>query len=494
MSEDSTDFQSEQSTPIVRRSMLAVLFRRKALLIGLFTGIFGLVALVTFVMPRQYESRMKVIVKNERADLVVSPDARNGGQPRGDVNETEVNSEIELLTSNDLLAKVVRGCHLYERTGAAQATGTPAPQAVERAVRKLERELKITPVRKANIIQITYAAPDPELAARVLKELSSAYLDAHLSIHRSAGTTEFFENQAGQYEKRLRESENRLSQFRRDKDITSIAEQKDLTLRKAMDSDAALREADAGLAETAGRVGELRKQVASQERRIVTQSRVLPNQYSVERLNTMLAELENRRTQALMKFRSDDRVVIELEQEISNTRAALDRAAKLSATEQATDVNPLRQSFEGDLARTELQQAGLKARHTSLARSLGTYKARLAQLESASIEHESLQRNVKESEENYMLYSRKQEEARIADSLDQQKISNVAIAEYPVAQHLPAKPNVLLNLALGALLACFVSLGAVFGVEYSGSSFYTPAELETATGIPVLATVPFAKA
>lgn len=460
------------------------------MLIGLFTGVFGVVALVTFLMPRQYESRMKVLVKNERADLVVSPDARNGGQQRGDVNETEVNSEIELLTSNDLLAKVVRSCRLYELTGGVQAAGTPTAQALEKAVRKLERDLKITPVRKANIIQITYSAGDPVLAASVLKDLSTAYLDAHLSIHRSAGTTEFFQRQATQYEVQLRDAENRLRQFRLENDITSLVEQQNLTLRKSMDADTALRDADASLAETAGRVRELRKQVATQERRIVTQSRVVPNQYSVERLNTMLAELENRRSQALMKFRSDDRVVVELEQEITNTRAALDRADKLSATEQATDINPLRQSFEGDLARTELQEAGLKARRASLARILTTYRARLAQLENASLEHDTLQRSVKESEENYTLYSRKQEEARIADSLDRQKISNVAIAELPVAQHLPAKPNVLLNLALGVLLAGFVSLGAVFGAEYSSAAVHTPAELEAATGVPVLATVP----
>jgi uncharacterized protein involved in exopolysaccharide biosynthesis len=476
------------------KSLVAVLFRRKSLLLGLFGGVFGVVALVTILMPRQYESRMKVLVKNERADLVVSPDARNGGQPRSEVNETEVNSEIELLTSNDLLAKVVRSCRLHELNGAVQAAGTPSPRAFEKAVRKLESDLKIIPVRKANIIQITYAAASPELAASVLKELSTDYLDAHLSIHRSAGTTEFFQNQATQYEAQLRNAENRLSQFRRENDITSIVEQKDLTLRKAMDSDTALREADAALAETASHARELRKQVAAQERRIVTQSRVLPNQYSVERLNTMLAELENRRSQALMKFRSDDRVVVELEQEIANTRGALDRAAKLSATEQQTDVNPLRQSLEGDLTRAELQEAGLMARRTSLARSLETYRARLAQLENASIEHETLQRSVKESEENYMLYTRKQEEARIADSLDQQKISNVAIAEFPVAQHLPAKPNVLLNMALGILFAGFVSLGAVFSAEYSSSVFHTPAELETATGIPVLATVPYQEA
>ena len=191
-----------------------------------------------------------------------------------------------------------------------------------------------------------------------------------------------------------------------------------------------------------------------------------------------------------MKFRSDDRVVVELEQEIADTRAALDRAAKMNAVEQVTDVNPIRQNLESELARAELQATGLKARRSSLAVIAGGYQLR----DPARRRHHSIrnpaarpQRSGRELPPD----TRKQEEARIADSLDQQKISNVAIAEAPAPQHLPAKPNVVLNLALGVMLAGFVSVGAAFGAEYSGSTFHTPSEVESATGIPVLATVPY---
>jgi len=469
-----------------------MLFRRKLLVFTLFTAIVATIGLATCLMPRQYESRMKVLVKNERADLVVSPDARNGAQFRGDVSEQQVNSEIELLNSNDLLASVVRACRLDERTsGSVHASGEPSAVAVERAVRKLQRDLKVTPVHKANIILIRYTAASPGQAASVLRELSAGYLDAHLNIHRTAGTQQFFREQAERYENELRSAEGQLSDFRRHNGLTSIAEQKELVLRKSLDAEAELRQTDAALAEAATRVRELRQQVAAQEGRIVTQKRVVPNQYSVERLNTMLAELENRRTQALMKFHDGDRVVVEIEQEIANTRAALERAVRLSGNEESTNVNPLRQSLEGDLAHAELQQASLGARRASVAGTVAAYHGRLAQLEKDTIEHDALQRAVKESEENYLLYTRKREEARIADSLDQQKIANVAIAEAPIEQHVPTKPNVLLNLSLGVLLAGFVSMSAAFAAEYRGSYFYSPAELEAATGLPVLATVPF---
>ena len=154
---------------------------------------------------------------------------------------------------------------------------------------------------------------------------------------------------------------------------------------------------------------------------------------------------------------------------------------------------PLEQSF--NLLNDLLKQIGQLTLgfvdNQVLINSVLTNDTGLAQLEKDTIEHDALQRAVKESEENYLLYTRKREEARIADSLDQQKIANVAIAEAPIEQHVPTKPNVLLNLSLGVLLAGFVSMSAAFAAEYRGSYFYSPAELEAATGLPVLATVPF---
>ena len=40
-------------------------------------------------------------------------------------------------------------------------------------------------------------------------------------------------------------------------------------------------------------------------------------------------------------------------------------------------------------------------------------------------------------EESYLLYVKKQEEARMDDALDERGIVNVAIAEHPVAPALP---------------------------------------------------------
>src|SRR5207253_10832162 len=109
-------------------------------------------------------------------------------------------------------------------------------------------------------------------------------------------------------------------------------------------------------------------------------------------------------------------------------------------------------------------------------------------LESNTTRHNDLQRELKEAEDNYQLYAKKREEARITDELDRQKITNVSIAEAATAAQIPSSPNRPLNLVLGVVLAAFLSLGSVFSAEMLSDAVYTPRQLEGLTGAPVLAT------
>jgi capsular polysaccharide biosynthesis protein len=97
---------------------------------------------------------------------------------------------------------------------------------------------------------------------------------------------------------------------------------------------------------------------------------------------------------------------------------------------------------------------------------------------------------VRQAEESYQLYNKKQEEARIADELDQNKITNVSIAEAPVQPQLPSKPNRPVNLLLGLALGLLLAAGSVVTVELLRETVNTPRELESLFGSPVLAALP----
>jgi capsular polysaccharide biosynthesis protein len=137
-----------------------------------------------------------------------------------------------------------------------------------------------------------------------------------------------------------------------------------------------------------------------------------------------------------------------------------------------------------------VDQAGAEGRHEMLAGQVQQYEAQLSRLEGITAQYDDLNRKVKESADNYQLYKKKEEEARITDELDQNKITNVSVAEAPIQPQLPVKPNRPMNLILGVFLGALLSIGSVVVAEFMRDTVLTPRELEVLTGKPVLASLP----
>src|SRR5688572_25174124 len=75
------------------RETATTLFRRKWLLLGVFLSIAAVTVLLALFLPNKYQSRMKILVKNARADVVISPERTNATDVRSEVTETQINSE-----------------------------------------------------------------------------------------------------------------------------------------------------------------------------------------------------------------------------------------------------------------------------------------------------------------------------------------------------------------------------------------------------------------
>lgn len=474
------------------REIATTVFRRKWLWLTPLAIITAITLSFALFLPDRYQSRMKILVKNTRAETVITPDANSPTSGNGEITESQINSEIALLTSKDLLEQVVIQSGLDKTTPAPFWSAKLPP--VERAVQQLEKNLEIEATKKAAIIEVRYTARSPEAAAAVLQTLANLYLEKHVKLHSPPGAQEFFQSQTNQYGEQLATAENNLATFQRQQDFVSLEQEKQLNLQKITDVRSRSLDAEGAVKDITERINKLQQQLATVPARVATQSRSVPNQYSLERLNTMLLELRNKRTQLLTKFRPEDRLVQEVDQQIRDTLAALDEAKRTSNIEQSSDINPLRQTLETDLAKARLELAGAKAKRDDLVHQLADYQTRLERLDQATTRNADLQRELKTSEDNYQLYARKQEEARIANELDQDKITNVALAEKPIPQRAPIGPNRSLVILLGLLLAMFVSLTVVFIAELVRDTVHTPRELELLADLPVIATFQYRQA
>ena len=465
---------------ILLRDSLDRLFRQKRLITVLATVWTVAIGAYVFLSPAKYEEEIRFLINNNRAAGPVTADVNTGAVYREYVDEAMLATEIQLMSNIDLIRRVAEKAQLVDGSD---------PEELEEAAEDLEKEIKIAPVLKSSMIKASYSSSNPEEVETVLRTLADEYLEAHLAARSTPGAYALFEEQATYYQKQLQELEQRQLEFQNRNNIVQYDQQREANLEKLMDLRAAYLDNQSAESANASRLEEVRRQLASLSDRITTQARRVPNQYSVERLNTMLVELENRRTELLVKFRPEERMVKQVEAQIADTRAALDSANNMISTEETTDVNPLRQSLENEAAQAELKAREYAARAQNLQHDISTYRGTLNSLQGADAEHAQLLRELREAEDNFFLYSKKAEEARISDVMDTDKIANAVLIQ---PARFPVLPQKRLSITMAALyilgLGLIVAIG--FAVGITRPNVYTSWELEAVTGLPVLASVP----
>jgi uncharacterized protein involved in exopolysaccharide biosynthesis len=472
-------------TPTLR-DLTAVVFRQRKVIIGAFIAV---VLLVVFsgMWMRRYQAHMKILVLHQRTDAMVSGEANAPSQNSGDVTEEDLNSEVEILSSQDLLRKVVLETNLQHHVWFNW--GNDDAKATAIAVRKLASNLDIEPIRKANVISVSYRSSNPQLAAKVLNALASGYMEKHLEVRRPSGEFKFFEQQAAEYRKGLENSQEKLADFTKKSGVVSADVERDLTLQRLADFDATAHQAQASEQETAKRIEGLKAQLQAMQPRQVTSIKTGENPYLMQQMKSTLFNLELKRAELLAKFDPSYRPVQEVEQQIALAKASIAAEESKPPKDVTTDEDPTYVMLRSELAKAEADLTGLRARAVATNTVANEYRMAARNLELKGIQQDDLLRETKTQEENYLLYTKKREEARISDALDQRGIMNVSLAERPVVPALPAQSPVKMG-GITFLLAFFVSLGAGFVADFADPSFRTPDEVVGYLEMPVLASLP----
>ena len=480
------------------RDLLGVMFRQRPLVTLSFLGVFSGAALAAVLLPERYEAHMKILVQHERVDPVVTahPNAMPPLSNTEAVREEDLNSEVALIKSRDLLEKIVQSCgldapspHSWGFPGDNSAAGKGLRMA--RAVRKLDGDLKAEPAKKSSLIQVSYASADPVLSALVLTTLADAYLVKHLTVHRPSGAFNFFQQQTEQYKKQLATAEGHMAAFGREGGGNAVSPQiqRDLKLQKASEFEANLRQTEASVTQTQERIRALGALAAATPSRLATTDRKSDNPQLLGQLKSSLLSLELQRTQLLDNFEPSYRPVQEVEAQIAQARAAIAREERAPVHEETTDRNPTYQWLDGELARAQADLASYRAQAAATALIVRDYRSNALLLNQKDIEQQDLVRTAKAEEANYLLYLNKREEARISDALDTQRITNVAIVEAPAVPLLPVHSRWLYVL-LGIPCAILVSVGSAFVADHFDASFRTPEEVAGFLNMPVLAAMP----
>jgi uncharacterized protein involved in exopolysaccharide biosynthesis len=473
------------------RETVAPLFRRKKLLLITLAAVFVAVTPIGLLMLYAFKSQMAILVNRERADSIVTSGVPNETitEPLA-VAEEEINSEAELLLSQDILEKVVVANHLQDQTGWLSSILPSHDESyrIAKAVKTLARKIKVRPSTKANIIDVSYSSGDPQLSYAVLNSLAGFYLEKHAAVHRPPGSYDFFSQQTDQYKKALDESEARLRSFvQTSGGAAPEIERTDLDLQLA-NSIGQMHSTEQAIAADQMRIGSDQEQMKVTPQRSTTQLASAPPDMLLQQLGTALLAAETKRTQLLLKYDPSYPLVKEADQELAQTKAAFEKAENTKYVTENTNADPTYELLREDLAKTQADLAAQRASLNANRASVASLQAEMAKLGEKGLDQTDLARELKANEDNYLLYMAKREQARTSEALDKTKIENVAIAIPPNIPVLPIMtPAMVIVLAL--IFAAFAATLTAYGFDHFDSSFHTPADVVDTLGIPVVITM-----
>jgi len=436
--------------------------RRAALAAGV---LLALTIAGAWLQPSRYEGRVKLLLTRDRLDSAVSPTREDVPAARMAVSGEELQSEAQVVRSRDLLERVVGACRL--RVSAAPRAGL-----IDRPVLELERRVMVEVGRRSNVLTVSYAHEEAATTACVLNTLANAYVEKHLALRRPRGALAFFQRETAAYQDALAAAEAKLAGFMRAAGAPAVELERELRVRTLEEIEQQLRETRAALATTTGRVDALRRALAAAPPRQVTDRRTADNAQLLQQLRSTLLTLELKRTELLTRYSADYRLVQEVDAQLAQARDAIAYAERSPVRDETTSNDPAYEWLRTELTRSSTELESLAAREAALQRIAGTYKGEARALAQKATVYQELLREVKTQEENYLLYRRKQEEARISDALDRQRIANVVIAE---PANVPAEPRSWRAAVLVA--GTFLSLlagGLVFWFERRG--WWRPAD------------------
>ena len=509
------------------RDLYYVLFRHRRKTLLFFAAVVVTVAIGTFLSPETYRSEAKLLVRLGRESVSLDPTATTGqivniGQSR----ENEINSEMEILKSRELVEKVVDsfGAAVFLHgtgeeaiaqvppAGAERVTSRDTASAVrsvaattmvptgrqdqadnlrdrEKAVLLLVKRLEIEKEKNSNVLSVSYEAKSPKRARDVVDKLIGFFLDKHIVVHRTVGSHQFFTEQTAQIRTALAQAEDELRKIKNEAGVASLEEQRRVLVGRIGGLQQEIEQTDAALAGSGARAKALQRSLAGLPKVQVTEKTSgFPN-WAADGMRQKLYDLQLKEQDLLSKFNPENPLVEEVRRQIAEAKAVLDREEP-TRTQLTTGLNTAYEKIHLDLMIEKGVFSSLQAKGGVLGRQLAAAGEELKKQNDAELRIAHLKRDVEVQGENYRKYVEKLEQARIDQALETDKISNISVvqpASYPVK---PIRPRKALNLALGLLMGVFGGIGFAFASEFTDHTFKTPEDIAERLRMTPLASVP----
>lgn len=438
-----------------------------------------LVLAISFYLPSIYKSTSTILVedKTDKLSLFLPPPTQT--------MRNEVFTQSELIRSRILLEKAVTKLKLAEnydptkefmykiKKSIYNLLGKKFPlmdkeKIYQTVVKDLQNMVKVTIIEGTNLICLTTFSENPKTAFHINDLILNEFIKLNSSFkdNEAKNMYQLTQEQLNTAKDKLSLYERQLKEF---KEYTGIAELKEET-RGSIDILSRVEEQHAQIVAekkaSQSRLIDVRKEIITQNKNIAN-SILMSDRPEILSLKRELVDIEVKRTELLSQDPQNQKELLKINEDLINKKKELKNIVINAVKDTIPSIAPYLpdiavanyQNLMSLLITLETDINSLQAKEDALRQVISFHKDKLNKLPSKYSRLDQLQRNITAQERIVLMLMEKNEQARIATSME---FINVRIIDPPIISYIPVKPqktiNAIVGLFGGFMFAIFVIL------------------------------------
>jgi len=447
---------------------LIILRKHQWLILTFLLTVVTVVTIASFKMKPVYQASARVEVDKESQNIL--PFQGGNSYDEYEDEENYIDTQAKILQSETLAFQTIKSLDLgrYPEFGGtpgatafAQPGGTSQRPAILGAF--LGR-LSVRRVPSSQLIEVTFEAEDPALAAQVVNAHLQNYIEQNFRSKYDATTqaSTWLSSELEELRIKVEKSEDARIAYERQNQIWQVDGKQDINSQKLADLSRAVTDAQTAL----------------------TQEEALYRMAVSGNVDALPAARDNAIVQGLLKRKTD--LADEYTEALNQYGPNFPKVQRLAAQQK---------ELEDDLqnARQTMLESIREEYNTAQSRAQLLEAALDKQKQEANDQAEKLvQYNilVHDAESNKQLYDgllQKLKEAGITAGL---RSSNIRIVDPALVPTAPSRPQKSRNIMLALLVGLVGGIGLAIFREYLDNTVKSPDDIEALTGLPSLAVVP----
>ena len=458
------------------RDYVDVVVRRRWSVLAVFLCAVSVAGIRSAMTRPVYRATARVLIDRHAPAVLKFRDVADASPNWVGESEEFLHTQLEVLRSRVLARRVVEELDLLqdpewggprpaEAVRRARSARPGESGLMEGAINGVLGRLRVAPVKKSRVVNVSVEAFRPDLAARLANAVAEAYIannvEAAARANREGG--EWLGGQIEAQRQKVEAAERALRQMK-ERGNASGADERRVVLQQRL--------TQLGAALTTLRTQRLEAESAYREMSRAEHPEDLPEVARdpvVQSVRLDLARLRQQEAQLLTSYFEVHPAVVKVREQIGQQRDLL----KVEA--------------ERVVRTAERTYRALAAQQESLAAELEGTQRQVDEISMRLISYDSARRELEAAKAVFMSIAGRQKEAEVAQELT---FSNVRLIDPAVVPRGPIRPDAWHDVALGALAGMVLALALAFLLEYFDNTIKTPEDVRTHLGPPLLGIVP----